>query len=211
MRQKAFVIAILLLFVGSGLVFYRGAEQRRHAIPSNTVLGGTVWPEPRPLSEFEMRDHHAGTFGPEQLRGKWSLLFFGYTSCPDICPTTMLILRAVAARLEESGSTRPAVILVSVDPGRDDFATLGDYVTHFGDDFLGVRGDEVQLKRLAVQCGAMYERETPDLDGRYEVAHSTSIFLVDPQARLYAVFSPPHDASAIAEGVVMMMADYGRG
>lgn len=211
MRQRAFVVVILILVVGFGATWYRSIALRQHLVAPKSFAMATLWPEPKPISVFDLRDHKAESFGLDQLRGQWTLLFFGYTSCPDICPTTMFILRSIVSELEKSGATSPRIVLVSVDPERDDSETLGKYVTHFGKDFLGVSGHEDELESLALQVGAMYERGPSDENGGYDVAHSASIFVVDPQARIYAVFSPPHKATAIAETLVRLWQEYERG
>ena len=209
MMPKAFAVVLMTLVAGLGLVFYHLAASRQQPdIPA--TLMGTVWPQPRPLSEFQLNDHTGAVFGLDELRGKWTLMFFGYTSCPDICPTTMLILRGVVGALAEAGAGLPRVVLVSVDPERDDAETLGQYVTYFGEDFLGVRGNEGQLRSLVLQIGAMYMHGPADENGYYEVAHNASVFLVDPEARMYAAFSPPHKSADIAHKLVAIRQRYER-
>ncbi|MDH3769305.1 MAG: SCO family protein, partial [Gammaproteobacteria bacterium] len=160
------------------------------------------------LPEFQLLDHDGETFSRDQLRGQWTLMFFGYTSCPDICPTTMLTLSRVKFEMEESGVDSPHVVLVTVDPNRDDPETLARYVSHFDEAFVGVRGEDDELRTLSLQIGAMYERDAPDEDGNYDVAHSASLFLVDPQVRMHAVFSPPHKPVDIAEKLGLIRLQY---
>lgn len=209
MRQKLFVI-VLLVAVGVGL----GVNFRASQTPASTAvdpeLMGTVWPQPRPLEGFSLSDHHGADFGPAQLQGQWTLLFFGYTSCPDICPTTMLTLRTAVGTLVESGESPPRVVLVSVDPERDTADTLGRYVGHFNDAFVGVRGNDAQLEIFVRMAGGMFEREAPRDDGSYEVAHSASVFVVDPKGRMYAVISPPLKAAAVAEKLKLIRRHYER-
>lgn len=197
MGRKVFVVILAALLAGFAIGIYRVGNNRGYAGGPDPSMG-TVWPEPRSLPDFQMIDHHGQPFGLNELRGNWTLVFFGYTSCPDICPATMMTLRGVMAELGE-GARLPQVVLVSVDPERDDLATLGSYVGYFGKDFIGVRGPDDQLHKLALAIGAMYEREAPDENGDYEVAHSASIFLVDPAARVFAAFSPPHRSADIAK------------
>ena len=207
MNRRPFVIVAALLVIGLTINwYYRTTINQQASIPD--VRTGIVWPEPRPLSGFELSDHRGAVFGRDELLGRWTLMFFGYASCPDICPATMVILRGVTEELAKSGTELPRVVLVSVDPERDDAETLGQYVTYFDKDFLGARGDDAQLLSLASQVGAMYEREPPDENGNYEVVHSASIFLVDPQARLLAVFSPPHKPGNIAERLATIFEQY---
>lgn len=207
MKRRPLVIVLALLVMGLTFgLYYRTATDQQSRTPDAQI--GIVWPEPRPLSAFQLSDHHGEMFGRDELLGQWTLMFFGYASCPDICPATMVILRGVTEELAKTGAEQPRVVLVSVDPERDDAETLGQYVTYFDKDFLGARGDDAQLRSLAFQVGAMYEREPPDENGNYEVVHSASIFLVDPQARLHAVFSPPHKPGKIAERLAAIYEQY---
>jgi len=155
--------------------------------------------QPRPLPEFALTDHTGAAFGPARLRGHWTFLFFGFTHCPDVCPTTLQTLAQARAALEDlSPDQRPAVVMVSVDPGRDTPAQLAGYVPYFDPEFLGVVGAEEALRPLTSSLGVAYGY-TPAADGvGYTVDHTAAIFLVDPAGRLAAVFGTPHRAGEIA-------------
>jgi protein SCO1/2 len=200
MGRRAFVVILAVLMAGLAFSIYRAGDNSVSRGGPDSLMG-TIWPEPRPLPDFQMFDHQGQPFGLNELHGNWTLVFFGYTSCPDICPTTMMTLRAVVAELGDM-EPLPQVVLVSVDPERDDDVTLGSYVEYFAKNFMGVRGSDEQLRKLAMAIGAMYEREEPDENGDYEVAHSSSIFLIDPEARVFASFSPPHQSADLAKQFV---------
>lgn len=210
MRQKLFVVVVVLAvgLTGGRMIF--DSFQRPGASPADPALFGTLWPEPRLLEGFVLSDHRGQTLGPEQLKGQWSLLFFGYTSCPDICPTTLSLLGRVQVQLREQGRQTPRVLMVSVDPERDDLRKLGSYVSYFGDDMLGVTGPSEELNKLLRQVGAMYERSGTDDQGNYEIAHTSSVFVVDPRGRLYAVLSPPHQVAAMAGKLVAVQQNFER-
>ena len=202
MRQKLFVIVVLLAvgFTLAGLVV--GSLQRHTASQADPALMGTLLPEPRPLHDFMLSDHSGQPFGPEQFTGQWNLVFFGYTSCPDVCPTTMAVLGRVTTLMQEQTLQAPRVLMVSVDPQRDDAEKLGQYVSYFGANMVGVTGEAQQLDNLVGQIGAMYERGISDEQGAYDIAHTSSVFVVDPRGRLYAVLSPPHQAAAMVSKLV---------
>ena len=207
MKLKAILIIIVILLTGSGLAYYRALSQdRQDTIPAE--LMGSIWPDPQPLPGFELTDHLGNSFGPEQFRGHWTLVFFGYTSCPDICPTTMIPLAGMVAEIEKTGAVAPQVVMVSVDPQRDDTDSLAKYVQSFNDDFIGANGDEAQLYAFALNMGAMYSKEEANLEGGYDVAHSASVFLVDPQVRKYGLFSPPLIPAFMAENLEQIQAYY---
>jgi protein SCO1/2 len=157
-----------------------------------------VLEQPRPLPDFALADHRGADFTPARLEGHWTFLFFGFTHCPDICPTTLQTLARVKAGLADlPAAARPDVVLVSVDPERDTPAPLAGYVPYFDPEFLGVTGREEALAPLAAGLGVAYGR-TPDESGDgYTVDHTAAIFLVDPNGRLAAVFGTPHSADRI--------------
>jgi protein SCO1/2 len=191
----------LLLFVFWGLllaaVFY-------WMLPGKTVppeLQSILRPAATPLQEFELTDQYQQPFNLEQLTGKWSLVFFGYTYCPDICPATLSTLTGVVRQLQADpqGLANIQVIFVSVDPQRDTPEVIEEYLKYFNKAFLGITGTQQDIDSLTRQFGAGYMMEPETAPGRYLVNHTSSIFLVDPHGRLLASFSPPHKSDTIVD------------
>jgi len=163
--------------------------------PPPAELEGVLRPEFRQLQPFSLTDHNNELFDESSLEGKWSFVFFGYASCPDICPTTLAALNQVQGLLEKRATITAEdmqVIFVSVDPARDTPELLGPYVKHFDERFIGATADKEEIDKLARQFGAGYIFEPETAPGQYLVAHSSMIFLTDPLGRLVADFSPPH-------------------
>jgi len=163
--------------------------------PPPAELEGVLRPEFRPLQPFRLTDHNNELFDESDLEGKWSFVFFGYASCPDICPTTLAALNQVQDLLEKKAATTAVdmqVLFVSVDPARDTPEILGPYVKHFDERFVGATADKEQIDKLTQQFGAGYIFEPETAPGQYLVAHSSVIFLTDPLGRLVAGFSQPH-------------------
>lgn len=200
--MKSNLVLLLLLAsaiaLGSGYLWLaRGF--RAPSAPVDTVA--TVLSTPIPLPDFELGDQLGRPFTRESLLGEWSFLFFGYTHCPDVCPTTLVMLNRVAGLLQETAtSPRPQVVFIAVDPERDTPGVLTDYLAHFNPEFLGVTGPEAQLQVLTRPLGIMHQRSpAEDTDGTaYLVDHTASILLVGPRGQLRALMSPPHDADVIA-------------
>ena len=191
----------LIIFVFWGLllaaVFY-------WMLPDKTVppeLQGVLRPEPRPLRTFELSDQYRQAFNLERLKGEWSFVFFGYTYCPDICPTTLSALTGVVKQLQKDpqGLTNIQVVFVSVDPRRDTPDILEAYLKYFNEAFQGVTGAQQDIDSLTRQFGAGYMVEPETRPGEYLVSHTSSIFLVDPYGQLIAAFPPPHNANTIVE------------
>jgi len=173
----------------------------RIAPPPPPDLGpeGHVLPVPLPIGEFRLVDHRGEPFDRERLLGRWSLLFFGYTWCPDICPVTLSKLAPVLDLLGPEDAVQ--AVFVSVDPERDDTARLAEYVAFFHPALVGATGPPDELERLTGAIGVYHEKrafDDPGADG-YLVDHSSSLFLVDPQARLHAILHEPDDPRAFVE------------
>jgi len=177
---------------------YRENGSRAILLPDQVM---TLLPEPKALTAFAFTDHENRVFDLSRLKGKWSFLFFGYTHCPDVCPTTLATLARARENMAKSkaGAEDVQFVFISVDPNRDTAGKLRQYVTYFDASFLGVAGDDAQLGKLAGQLGAVYQVEVKPGAENYPVYHSAAVFLVDPRARYHAVFTPPLDAEAISK------------
>lgn len=190
--QRRLVVAGLVVAIG-GAVLVRSALRRREtsspAGPQATVLSATVVDDTHPVPEFRL----SGTQGDvtrQTLEGQWTFVFFGYTYCPDVCPTTLGVMKKVRSGLNRD--EQPRVLFVSVDPARDSLDLLKGYVSAFDPTFIAATGSDEALAPLLKHFGAMFQRNNGSADqGHYTVDHTAAIFLVDPQARLKAVFSPP--------------------
>jgi len=175
----------------------REHDSRAMLLPDKVM---TLFPDPKPLTAFALTDDKNRVFDLVSLKGEWSFLFFGFTHCPDICPTTLAVLARARDNIARSavGAEDIQFVFVSVDPNRDTADKLNQYVTYFHATFLGVTGDDAQIGNLAGQLGAAYQVAiTPGMEN-YPVYHSAAVFLVDPQTRYHAVFTPPLDAEVIS-------------
>ncbi|MGC4028283.1 MAG: SCO family protein [Steroidobacteraceae bacterium] len=160
---------------------------RQFATPAEPLEAGTRLPQPRELAAFSLTDHLGASFTNARLQGEPHLVFFGFTHCPDVCPTTLALLAQLA---RDPAAHTPATLFVTVDPERDDLLTLHRYVDAFDGHFIGLRGEDAQLEPLLQSLGVVRAiQRTPD--GLYTVDHSATLFYLDGQGRLAAVFTPP--------------------
>jgi protein SCO1/2 len=189
---------ILVLGVLTGRTF-------RDPPRATSVAGMTILQPASPLPEFHLHDQNNQVFDRARLQGKWSYVFFGYTHCPDICPTTLVVMRDVQ---KIAGGKEQGIqyIFISVDPERDSAATLKRYLQYFHPEFIGASGGQGELLRLTRALGAYYEAGEARNDN-YEVHHSAAIFLIDPEVRLRALFAGPHDAANLAQGLQRLKAN----
>jgi protein SCO1/2 len=150
----------------------------------------------QPLQDFQLRDQDNQAFTRERFMGRWSLLFFGYTHCPDVCPLTLAEAKGFYRSLQGTPyQADTQVVFVSVDPKRDTPEVLKRYVGYFDPAFIGVSGTRTQLDLLTRPLGIYYAYQGDGDD--YVVDHSAVMVLIGPQATLRAVFSAPHTAKVL--------------
>jgi protein SCO1/2 len=192
------IVALAAMLAAVWLVeIYRQRDSRAMLLPNQVI---TLFPDPKPVTAFALTDHENRAFDLASLKGKWSFLFFGFTHCPDVCPTTLAVLARARDKIAKSmaGAEDIQVVFISVDPNRDTASKLRQYVYHFDTTILGVTGDDAQIGNLAGQLGAAYQVAITAGMENYPVYHSAGVFLLDPRARYLAVFTPPHDAEDLS-------------
>lgn len=160
------------------------------------VASGTLLPSPRALPEFSLAATDGAAFDKSRLRDRWSVIFVGFTHCPDICPSTMGLLKTVHARL--AAQNKPLqVVLLSVDPERDHPDVLKRYVEAFDPAFLGATGPTEQLDELAAAMGFVYMKAPGATPETYSVDHSSALILVNPDGQVAGYFTPPLRVDAL--------------
>jgi protein SCO1 len=165
------------------------------------------------LTDFKLIGANSKTLGLNDLKGKWSFIYFGYTHCPDVCPLTMGVLGQAFKLLEKYPAAFQEIqgIFISVDPKRDTPELLKEYVSYFNNKFTGVTGDTAQLDAFARQMSALYTID-PTVSQKpgetYLVNHNSTIFLVDPQGRIYGRFPAPQAPQEIAEVFIKIRTFY---
>ncbi len=181
--QKVLVSIVAIVALISGVFIFNSLPQ-----PEPEAL---VYQPPRDLAAFTLEAGNGETLTNESMKGQWTLLFTGYTFCPDICPTTMADLRRILPALQ-AASTRPVKVwMVSVDPQRDTVQRVSDYAGFFGENFVGVRAEHPQLYPFVNDLGLMYS--IPDEGAtNYLVNHSAAIVLVNPNGKRHAIFNAKH-------------------
>lgn len=166
--------------------------------PPVALASGALLAPPRQLADFSLIDNHGRSFGEQNLRGHWSLLFFGYTNCPDYCPTTLTTLAAMEKQLRAAKTAPPPqVVFVSVDAKRDTPERLNQFVPNFDPAFIGLTAaSQPAIEALAKKWGVAVNIQSA-ANGNYIVDHSAVIFVIDPRGRLTAVLSEPFTADSL--------------
>ena len=168
------------------------------------TLGAYFIDPPRQLAEFKLIDDTSKIFLPEEFAGKWNILFFGFTYCPDICPLTMKQMSDVKESLGEY-SDNLRVFLVSVDPDRDKPENLRQYLDNFDKNFKGLTGEIDQIYKFSTQVNAPFFPVVNSPEKNYTVDHSGSLVLISPDAKYAGFFRAPHDTAKITKALASLL------
>jgi protein SCO1 len=166
--------------------------------PPLALASGTILAPARPLADFSLIDNQGRSFGSANLRGHWSLMFFGYTDCPDYCPTTLTTLAVLEKQLRAAKTVAPPqVIFVSVDAKRDTPAQLNQFVPNFDPEFIGLTAaSQPAIEALAKTWGIAVNIQY-GANGNYIVDHSAEIFVIDPAGNVAAILTGPFTVDAL--------------
>lgn len=181
----------MLLAAATGFGMWLGLRPAAPATPAFAAF--SAYPQPRVLSSFALDGADGQAVDTQRLAGKHQLVFFGFTHCPDVCPTTLAALRDIDRGLADAKlEDRIGMLFVSVDPERDDPKVLGEYARYFSPNILAATADHARLGAFTREMGVLYVREASDQTD-YNVDHSAAVFVLDTQGRLIGRFSPPLD------------------
>ena len=206
--KRIILIPISVLALGFGL--WLGTILTSQPVVEAPTISGIFFTEPKEIEDFTLVDHTGHPFHRDWFLGKWTFLYFGYTYCPDVCPLTLMELAKVQRQMAEKQSDQDtAYMMVSVDPQRDTPQRLGEYTRYFNPKFLGATGTPEELAKLAQQFGVVYMRAPIENDeANYSIDHSSTVILIDPDAHLHAIFTPPHTPEAMVSDFIKIHQNY---
>lgn len=186
---------ILIAAVAAAIGLWFG--NRAFSPSARKLVAAVLYPTPRALPDFTLTRAGGGTLTHDDWKGRWTVAFFGYTNCPDVCPTTLATFKQAWTTLRAKNlADRVRFDFVSVDPKRDTPEQLGKYVGFFSPDFVAATGSDAELTRLTRSLGLVYSI-APTGEGDYAVDHSASAVIIDPEGREIGLFRPPLDANGI--------------
>jgi protein SCO1/2 len=212
LKTSLLLLSVALLALGAGYGISQWYQARQHDNSMPRGLEATVLDKARPLRPFRLVDHDGRPFTEQSLRDHWSFLFFGYVHCPDVCPIVLRVMQEAWQQIPQASDdpAPPQMIFVSVDPDRDTPELLKQYVRYFNPGFIGVTGPADEIDNLTGQLGILYGFDDKQAGtGEYLVNHSAQIILIDPQGRMRAVMSPPHEPATIAANFQTIRNYYG--
>lgn len=192
----ALLAAGMVLALGGGVVVWRSLSAG--PAPAGEIPRAIQAGNAQALPAFRLAGPR-GEFRNADLMGRWTFMFFGYTQCPDVCPTALALMKELRAAVRLAPPAPEfEVVFVSVDPRRDNNALLGQYLAAFDPAFVGVSGDDQALMPLIQALGATYRRHDETDLRNYTVDHSAAIHLIDPHGRPVASFPPPQQVATLA-------------
>lgn len=205
MSKRYWILVTAIVFAAgvAGMYLARSLDQPAVA----QLESGTALPVRGELAPFDLVDTAGAAISPAELRGHPTLVFFGFTYCPDVCPTTLALLTTVQKEVKLPGLK---VALISVDPERDTPEQLGKYISSFGGDLIGLTGRPPEIVKAQRAFGVAASR-VELAGGGYTMDHSATVFLLDAQARKVAVFTPPLRAAALTRDLRKLAPQLGRG
>ena len=194
MKSKRTVLIVILLgIVLLAVLGFVGAQ-----LFAPYEYHGAILQSPLPAQDFTLMSHMGQRMSLSDFRGKIVLLYFGYTTCPDVCPTTLADL-AKARKLLGKDGEQVQVLMITVDPDRDTLPVLADYITHFNSSFIALRGTQDELAQIATPLGIYYERENSESALGYLMNHTATVMGIDRNGYLRVVFPFGTPAEDIAE------------
>lgn len=195
-------VAVLLAFMAliTGLFVSQHITMKKKI--DSSQFHGTFLQQPREIEQFSLTGIDNQVFDNQSLQGSWTLVFFGFTSCGYLCPTTMAELTKMHHILEKKGiKPLPRIVMISIDPERDSLEKLKNYVQAFDNHFYGARGNDDMVKKMTREMGIAYSKVMlPNAQqGNYDIEHSGALMLFNPQGELSAFFTTPHQAELLAK------------
>lgn len=202
-----FICLVLVLFLNKML------SPRIMSIDELRINGAVVFDNPRIIKEFELVDHKGKPFNLSRIKGHWTLVYFGFSHCPDICPTTLADLNRMLEKLNEEIVEKTEVVMITVDPARDTVDILSQYVPFFNKTFTGVTGEFLPIRSLASNLNVAFNKvalKGKDIHTDYTVDHTGNLILINPKGHYHGFFKPPFELAKLKttyQSIVTMWPD----
>ncbi|CAH9089001.1 unnamed protein product [Cuscuta epithymum] len=202
---------LLLLGTGAGLVYYYDREKKRHIeginSASNAVKQGPSAGKAAIGGPFNLIDHNGKPVTEKDFLGKWTMLYFGFTHCPDICPDELQKLAAAIDKIKEKSGLNVVPVFISVDPERDTVEQVHEYIKEFHPSLIGLTGNPEEIKKAA-RAYRVYYMKTEEEGSDYLVDHSIVMYLMDPKMEFVKFFGKNNDVDTLADGVIKEIKQY---
>ncbi|XP_043697967.1 protein SCO1 homolog 1, mitochondrial-like isoform X2 [Telopea speciosissima] len=202
---------LLLVTTGAGLIFYYDKEKKRHIEEINNasaaVKQGPSVGKAAIGGPFNLVNHDGKSVTDRDLLGKWTLIYFGFTHCPDICPDELLKLAAAIDKMKKEAGIEVVPVFISVDPERDTVEQVHEYVKEFHPNLIGLTGTAVEIRKVA-RAYRVYYMKTEEEGSDYLVDHSIIMYLMGPDMEFVKFFGKNYDVDQLTEGVIKEIKEY---
>lgn len=208
LKTKSITFTVISLMAFMGLVAGIFVGQHVKKKKDMTPFYGTYLENPRPINQFHLTGIDGKLFDNKTLEGTWTLVFFGFTNCGSVCPTTMAELAKMHRILEEKNAkSLPRIVMISIDPERDTQEKLASYVTSFNKNFYGALGNEESIESMTQEMGIAYTKVILKKEDSktYDMQHSGALVLFNPKGELNAFFTTPHHADLLAKDYLLLV------
>lgn len=206
------LLILTVVVIGVALACLHGGDYLKSKIDpiqanKPNLAVATLLPTAKSLGEFNLKDMNGNPFNHKSLQGHWSLVFFGYADCPDVCPATLAQVAQLWSSYEDKKPHPNAqFIFVSLNPVEDKPEQLKGFLTRFNPNFIGVTGTETEIERVSKLASA-YSWKDPNKSkaGKTVIDHSATLLLFNPEGRLHAMFTPPHQINEIKKDLAVLL------
>jgi len=196
-RTVVILLCVMVVFVGAAVSRILRSSDANETIAAGLDIaalqqqGVFIRPQPKALKSFQLEGADGHAFTQDNFIGQWSLVFLGYTHCPDVCPTTLGLFKQLHAGWQNTELADLQYVLLSADPERDTPERLHEYLKFFNEDFVGVTGSVAEMAGLAKQLSSLFAR-VPQESGDYLVDHSANIMIINPAGQYHGFIRSPH-------------------
>lgn len=207
--KTIFIILAVIGTILASVVYFGIIRPQQVSTYKNVKINGVYLTTPKEIKNFHLTDNHDKPFTNQNLQGHWTMMFFGFTNCAMVCPITMAALNDMYIKLQKDLPTNqlPQIVMVSVDPDRDTVERMNDYVTSFNDHFIGTRTEIEPTVELEKQLNIAAAKIQADGKGKnnYSINHSAEILLFNPEGKLQAYMSYPHEPEQMAQDYKLIL------
>lgn len=207
--QMKIITIILFVMSATASVTFGESKQQPNCQSNNLKINGIYLPVETEIQNFKLTDNNGKNFTKKNLAGQWTLVFFGFTNCPMVCPATLAALDEMYRSLKNklSADQLPNIVFISVDPKRDTTARLNEYVNAFNPHFIGARADINETQALMKQLHIIALKIEASKEGkdRYVINHTSEILVFNPNAKLQAYLSYPHYAKQMTKDYQLIL------
>ncbi|VAW59196.1 Cytochrome oxidase biogenesis protein Sco1/SenC/PrrC, thiol-disulfide reductase involved in Cu(I) insertion into CoxII Cu(A) center [hydrothermal vent metagenome] len=210
MRKIPVIILVLAAMAGGAWLGQSTLSDKDTLQPDR--IQGAIYPQAKIINDFVLQNQNNEKFTKASFLNHWSLVFVGYTNCPDVCPTTLAVMGQIADTMQQQNIQPPQITFLSIDPDRDTSRVLKPYIEYFNKDFTALTGSLEEITRLGRQLNVVF-RKSAGADGKitadnYLMDHSSALMLINPEGNLQSILTAPHTPGVIIESIIKSQAYY---